>query len=176
MHPKDEDEFAQFVLAESGVVFVHGSNWSTPQPPLVESRRELRDYAPLLIWASTETPPLVAERIEWRDGVFWNWTSEHLTIQFLRSDLFQRKILTEGRIAVATEPCSKQEARRLEERYRRLRKWLKARYRNSVMCWHPDKPDVSAWVGPHAIDWVKSGVGREFRQFREGSAAVLCDV
>src|SRR5262249_49108032 len=101
MHPLDEAEFAEMVIAEQGTVFVNGPSWSTPQPPVCTDRHHAGSY--LMIWNPSETLPLSGKRYQHDNKEWWYCENEFLTIQFLRSG-FQHgePFLFEGRIAVAT--------------------------------------------------------------------------
>jgi len=68
MREKDEEEFARFVLSESGIVFVHSVNWPTAEPVVVKSLEGIDDYAQVLIWCPAESPGLSAERVESEHG------------------------------------------------------------------------------------------------------------
>jgi hypothetical protein len=99
MHPMDEAEFVEAVLAEPGVVFVDGPSWTTPQPPTLTDIQSAGNY--LMIWKPSETPQLRANRHRQDDQEWWYCKNEYLTIQFLRSGFqYEEPFLFEGRLAV----------------------------------------------------------------------------
>jgi hypothetical protein len=109
----------------------------------------------------------------------WYCDSEMVTIQFLRSEIRQ-KIITQGSVAIATDQASPEEARGVEQRFKRLVKFVKKEYRNSIVSWYPadlrvpptaldipwggHKLDPQIWVGPSAERWLKEDLSRRIRQ------------
>jgi hypothetical protein len=188
MHPDEEKRFVTMVLDEPGVVLVHGGNWPSRAPPLVRSLDDIDDYAPISIWCPEETPPPQVRYIESAHGNFWD--GNVAAIQFLRSYIHDDAVLTEGRIAVATHwgseaTCDDESARCLERRYKRLRKWFRANYANSVVAWHapdsprsptnPGKPDPQVWVGEIALRWLRAP-NHSFKQCHTyKTEAILCE-
>jgi hypothetical protein len=117
MDPEDERAFIQAVLAEPETVLGDGPPWHTPDPPLLDPAH-LPATSYLLIWNRREVPVLKAKK----SGDVWEPVNEgNLTIQFLRSPLWDDNILCEGRIAVTTTSVR---GAAVERRYRKLRKWI----------------------------------------------------
>lgn len=101
------------------------------------------------------------------------------SVQFSRS-LLEREILTEGRFALATSGFSLEETLpehlvlESEELFKKLRRFIKSRYRNGVVHWwnptlpksptNPGKPDRSVWLGPEALRWWNSAPDHKLKQ------------
>jgi hypothetical protein len=169
MDAQDERAFIQAVVAEPDTVLVDGPPWKTAAIPLLDPAR-LPDSSYLLIWNRAEASRLKAKA----SGDYWEPRyEEELTIQFLRSWLWDNCILCEGRIAVATTTVG---AAAVERRYKRLRKMLQRMYQNEILCWwhpsgpttekNPSAPDASVWVGPGALAWLRSNPRHKFKQTR----------
>ena len=161
MHPDDQAEFVDEVLSESGVVLVDGPKWETPDPPLLSGAEEGGRH--LMIWNADETRPLLGRHHTHDGDQWWYCKNESLTLQFLRSSLYE-SFIVEGRIAVGSDDAGKSAAA-VDKRYKRLRRWLKKTYTNGVLFWqnvnagrsatNPGKPCSSSWVGPHAMAWLE---------------------
>lgn len=171
----DEQEFASAVVEEPDTFLVNGPHWPSAAVPLVGPGQLSGADSYLMIWNKAEVPRLRAKRA----GDYWEACNDRTTIQFLRSQLWDGTILTEGRIAIATED------ERIARRYRRLRKVLRQTCRNKVVCWthpgaptsakNPGKPDRNVWVGPGALRWLQEGGRHKFKQERYGLVeAVVC--
>lgn len=106
-------------------------------------------------------------------------------------------VITEGRIAVSTNPSPDFPAlsvKSLQKRYGNLRKDIRKKYSNSIIQWrnpavpfapagpnrsaNPSKPDPQVWVGPHALRWLRERADRRIKQFREGNveAVLVADI
>jgi hypothetical protein len=171
MDAEDERPFIRAIVAEPETVLVGGPPWQTSDAPPLDSTRLPNNYY-LLIWNRREVPVLKAKK---SDGV-WEVANEgNLTIQFLRSQFWDETILCEGRIAVATTSAR---SVAVERRYRKLRKWLQGAFRNNVVRWwhplgpktakNPSEPDRTLWVGPSALQWLRSNSTHKFKQDRFG--------
>jgi hypothetical protein len=172
MLPEDERELVRIITAEAGIVFVDGPKWDTPEPPIVSRLEACDSYLEyLLIWNQLEQPSLNADRHE-RDGaVWWYCRNEEVTIQFLRSRYHPGDpCVHDGRLAVATTQRGEQarpgqNVSAVERRYLALKRHIQKTYTNKVVIWqnrslpssrtNPTKPDVSLWVGPHALRWLE---------------------
>jgi hypothetical protein len=185
MHPEDETEFAQYIIAESGVVFVDGPSWPVPRPPTMTDIHNGGNY--LMIWNPTETPDLMANHHQKDGKEWWYCNNEFLTIQFLRSGFqYDEPYLFEGRIAIATTDKTKvyyhePTASSIERRFKTLTKLLKKTYTNKVIIYqnvslprsktNPLRPSTNCWVGPHAMEWLREEPSNRWvQQFREGRA------
>jgi hypothetical protein len=169
MDVQDERAFIHAVAAEADTVLVDGPPWKTAAIPLLDPGH-LPDSSYLLIWNRAEAPRLKAKA----SGASWEpRREEELTIQFLRSWLWDNCILCEGRIAVATTTV---QAAAVERRYKWLRKLIQSTYQNEILCWwhssgprtekNPSAPDTSTWVGPGALAWLRSNPRHKFKQSR----------
>jgi hypothetical protein len=170
MHPMDEAEFVEAVLAEPGIVFVDGPSWTTPQPPAMTDLQCAGNY--LMIWKPSETPKLRANHHQKDDKEWWYCKNEYLTIQFLRSGFqYNEPFLFEGRLALGTtadngKPFHAPSAAFIERRFKNLKKTVQLRYTNNVLIWqcislprsknNPSKPSALTWVGPHALQWLRA--------------------
>jgi hypothetical protein len=168
MHPDDEPAFVQVVTTEVGTVFVDGTNWPTPRPPITNDLQTAGNY--LMIWNPHQTPKLTATHFRNEDEEWWNCKNEFVTIQFLRSGFqYGEPFLFEGSIAVGTTDMDKSffhepSAPAVEERFKALRKFIKKAYTNKAIIWQsmsaprsntiPHRPDASLWVGPRALIWL----------------------
>jgi len=171
MDAEDERAFIRAVVAEPETVLVSGPPWQSSDVPLLDPTR-LPDNYYLLIWHRREVPVLKAKK---SNGV-WELTNEgNLTIQFLRSRFWDKTILCDGRIAIATTSAR---GVAVERRYRKLRKWFQGTFRNNVVRWwhppgpktakNPGAPDRTLWVGPSALQWLRSNSAHKFKQDRFG--------
>src|SRR5260370_19404575 len=139
MHPSDEAEFVNLVIAEPGTVLVNGPTWSSPRPPIKTDIQSCGNYA--MIWNPSETPALAGRHLRKENAEWWYCENEFLTIQFLRSGFqFGEPFLFEGRTALATTDKGGGEfhgpsAHAIEERFKRLRKFIKKNYANGVIIW-----------------------------------------
>jgi hypothetical protein len=191
MHPSDERDFEQLLLADESVRFIGGPRWNTQEPVTSRSLADIHNTY-CIIWSTSEISQLNAEYIPTCND--WYCRSEHATIQFLRSEM-DDTLLIEGRIAISTVPSidfPELSVKNLEMRYGTLRKYLRKRYSNSIVQWrdptrpyaprgpnrsaNPSKPDAQLWVGPHALRWLREGQGRRCKQMRQSNVeAVLVD-
>lgn len=184
MHPLDEKVFVQTVLAEPGVVFVDGRKWLTPNPPIKTDISSAGDH--LLIWQSGETPELEGHHHQKDNQQWWYCENEYLTIQFLRSGLQDEQYLFTGRIAIWTttkegEVTHLASAASIEKRFKFLKKFLQKTYTNNVLLWqnlslprsktNPCKPDSKAWIGPHALEWLRENPTERWVQTFKGAGA-----
>ncbi|HEX8913371.1 MAG TPA: hypothetical protein VF796_13505 [Humisphaera sp.] len=190
MHPADEREFEQLLVADESIRFIAGPRWRSETPASSRSLADVDNYC--IVWSTGDIAKLEAEYMPSCDD--WYCRSEYATVQFLRSELVGT-VITEGRIAVATGPRSGfpvSSVKRLERRYGDLRKFIRKRYSNSIIQWrnptapyapagpnrsaNPSKPDPQVWVGPHALQWLREGSDRRLKQVRQGIIeAVLVD-
>ena len=100
MHPDDEREFEQLLLADESIRFIEGPRWKTQTPLTSRSLAEIRDdYC--IIWSPNDIAKLKAEYIPTCND--WYCRSEHATIRFWRSEI-AGPVITEGRISVGTIP------------------------------------------------------------------------
>lgn len=182
MHPDDEKDFEQEVLAEEGVVLVDGPIWTSDSPAKLNSLDRIGNYC--IIWSTLDRPSLSAQY----KGGEWHCDSEMATIQFLRSRI-HGDLLTEGSLSISTDPATQTEARRIEKRFHSYFMHMKSNYRNSAVCWYsltpflpaapgrsanPGMPDSNVWVGPHALRWLRADKHRRVRQHSSfGAYAVL---
>jgi hypothetical protein len=177
MLAEDEKRFVQAILEEPHTVLVNGPQWDTADVPLLGAASLPSSAWYLLIWNRAEVPRL---RVMRRDDC-WEVSNEHTTIQFLRCQLWNKRILCAGRISVA--PVGR--ALRLERRYKRLRKVIQNTCRNGVICWvdprhptsdkNPSEPDRQVWVGSRALEWLRQGRGHKFKLDRYSFVeAILC--
>lgn len=182
MHTDDEREFAEFILADLGTIFVDGPKWDKPEPPVTSKIDDAGSY--LMIWNPKQTPPMKANHYDNEHGEWWYCKSEQFTIQFLRSGFQHNEpFLFEGRIAVATtEQGTKETAmgwvQSVEERYKNLRKWIRKRCQNDVLIYqntdlprsptNPCKVAADIWIGPHALKWLESNPGGRWVQQSRG--------
>ena len=58
LYPDDEWEFAEFIPAELGTIFVDGPKWLEPEPPVTSKIDEAGSY--LMILNPKQTPPMKA--------------------------------------------------------------------------------------------------------------------
>jgi hypothetical protein len=123
MHPADERDFEELLTSDESIRFIAGPRWKTETPKTSRSLADIHDdYC--IIWATSDTPNLKAEYIPSCDD--WYCRSEYATIQFLRSEMDDDGVITEGRIAVSTIPNGDFPAssvKSLEKRYGNLRKY-----------------------------------------------------
>ena len=79
-----------------------------------------------------------------------------------------------------TEDFSATRVKRLEARYKELRRYVRKHYANSVVQWrnptipyapatqnrsaNPGPPDQKVWVGPHALAWLAECRSRRIKQ------------
>jgi hypothetical protein len=178
MHGEDEQHFVQAIVEEPHTLLVNGPQWDTADVPLLDPVNLPPSAWYVLIWNKAEVPRLRAKR----RGECWEVSNEHMTIQFLRCQLWDNSILCEGRISIATVG----RAQALERRYKRLRKVIQHTFRNRVICWTTQKypgsdknlsePDPQCWVGSGALEWLRHGRRHKFKldrySFLEG---ILCD-
>ncbi len=180
MHPDDEDEFGAEILADETVRLIDGPRWQSELPVVTRTLSDVvGSYC--TIWSSADLQQLGSRYIESCDD--WYCNTEYATIQFLRSEVSE-SIISEGRIALSTSYALDDfpglNAKQVEIRFRVFRKFIKRRYRNSVVQWcnptrpmtpaakdrsaNPSKPDVQLWVGPHALRWLQGDDRRRIKQ------------
>jgi len=164
MDAADERRFVDTVLEEPQTFLINGPHWKTPSVPVVvpENLSDAETY--LMIWNKAVIPRLRAKR----NNDYWEACNESTTIQFLRCRLRDEVVLTEGRIAVASDREG------VERLYSRLRKIIQQTFKNQVICWfapdaprtakNPSKPDPSCWVGPGALEWLRKSTRHRFKQ------------
>jgi hypothetical protein len=179
MHPDDENEFVAEVLRDSPVVLIDGPRWKTPQPTVTKTITEIGSYC--IIWSPSDLKELKADFIPTCND--WYCRSEFATIQFLRSLVADDRI-KDGRIAIATSEKDDGCPQNVERRYKTLSKYIKKRYRNSVIQWqnlnaplvlatesrseNPSEPDNSLWIGPHAMSWLQADPSHVVGQTAKG--------
>jgi hypothetical protein len=167
MHPDDEREFVDELLLDDSIVLINGPRWKTREPVAYRSLEFIDYYC--IIWCMKDLPALDAKFIPNCND--WYCKSEGATIQFLRSCI-NGSVLTLGRLAVGTDSETSEVAQSVEQRYRRLRKFVQKRYRNKVLRWrnpelpanrasvgrssNPSKPDNAVWIGLAALDWLEA--------------------
>ena len=182
MHPADERDFEQLLVSDESIRFIAGPRWKAETPETSRSLADTHGYH-CMIWSLSDIAKLNAEYIPTCDD--WYCRSEQATIQFLRSQM-DEAVITEGRLAVCTVespafPASS--VANLENRYKKLRSYIKRNFLNSIIQWrnptlpyapagpnrsaNPSKPDSQVWVGPHALRWLQERSDRKIKQFRE---------
>ena len=176
MHPLDESAFAELILSDEDVRIVDGPIWKNERPRAFQSINDIKGTY-CIIWSRRDRPTLTARYKP--DGNEWYCDSEMATVQFLRSEV-RGTTLTEGAIAIATNPVSSAEAHGVEKRYRALRHFIKSHYTNSVLRWYdpnapiapaapgrsanPSAPDPQVWVSPSVRPWLAEDPRRTIRQ------------
>jgi hypothetical protein len=168
MHPDDEREFVNFLLADPTIQFIDGPRWPTEEPTTTRELNGVGWYC--IIWSPNDLAKLTARYVSNCND--WYCKSEYATLQFLRSRI-DGTTLTDGRIAVSTnvsvEDFSPDKAKQVDGRFNKIRRYIKQRYTNSIIRWYssrapvgpatkersanPGKPDKSMWVGPAALSW-----------------------
>jgi hypothetical protein len=176
MSSADERSFVGAIVKEAHTVLVNGPQWPSPAAPLVDPPQLAGAETYLLIWNKSEVPRLSAKR----SGAYWEAYNEKTTIQFLRCQLWDESVLTEGRIAISTED------KHIQRRYQRLRQVIRQTCRNGLVCWlqpaaprtakNPSAPDRQVWVGPDALNWLRCSARHAFKQDRHGlTQAIICE-
>src|SRR5262249_54435101 len=155
MDAGDEHRFVDAIVEEPHTFLVNGPHWQSSAVPVVEPEDLAGAGSYLMIWNKAEIPRLRAKKV---DG-YWEGYNDSTTIQFLRSQLWDESVLTEGRMAIATDDVH------IERRYKRLRRVIQQTFRNRILCWfhsgaartakNPSEPDRSVWVGPGAVAWLQ---------------------
>lgn len=91
-------------------------------------------------------------------------------IQFCPS-VSKNSVLNSGRIAIATTGTEQvyESSLKGERIFKRLRRWMRERYSNSLVCRNMNIPgsDMAVrdfWVGPFAEAWVLEDAGRVLKQ------------
>ncbi|KEQ03222.1 hypothetical protein [Pseudorhizobium pelagicum] len=183
MHPDDEREFFRQILSEEDVFLIDGPIWKAP---IAEPRSPSEIGTYCIIWSPKDRPSLTATL---RRNGDWYCDSEMVTIQFLRSEI-TNNLITQGSIAIATNLAAPDEAAGVEKRFRVLTRFIKKKYKNSVVSWYPaEGPRPSAelthpaldqmldpliWVGPFAEQWLREDHERLIRQhWSYGAYAIL---
>ena len=97
-------------------------------------------------------------------------------IQYQRSQLMEG-VLSAGRIAIATTDLNGNtnfsNSKEIEVIYKKLRRWLKKRCINSLVCFNEQfdnttlQPVKTLWVAPSALDRCKNGKVK-LKQFHSG--------
>jgi len=167
MHPEDEQSVVAELFRDPSVVLVDGPRWKSSKPNTTRELASVGNYC--IIWSPDDLPELEARFVPTCND--WYCESEHSTIQFLRSSL-HGSVLTDGRLAISTEGATTHAGSGVERRFKRLRKFVKKTFANSVVCWqnmntpatpaspsnsaNPSKPDTSFWVGPVAMTWLRA--------------------
>ena len=179
MHPDDEDDFAAFVLSDATVRFIDGPRWKTESANCFRTLKRIGGYC--IIWSPDDLAELTSRYIPTCED--WYCESEYATIQFLRSEIGASEV-TVGRIAIGTNhrdsDFSESNAKQVEARYNRLRRFLKKNYSNSVVHWYnsgshtplpkPRRPPAygdpvkNLWVGPKTLRWLRENRNRRVRQ------------
>jgi hypothetical protein len=175
MDADDERRFVDAIVEDPHTFLVNGPHWQSSAVPVVEPQNLASAESYLMIWNKAEIPRLRARKA---DG-YWEAYNDRATIQFLRCELWDESILTEGRIAIATDDAA------IERRYKRLRRQIHQTFRNEIVCWfhpgaprtakNPSEPDHSVWVGPGALAWLRGKDRRKFKQERTApTEAIVC--
>jgi hypothetical protein len=176
MHPRDEAVLMAELLRDPAVLLVNGPRWKSAVPPTTRNVSTVGSYC--IIWSTEDLPELAAHFIPGCND--WYCRAEYATIQFLRCSITET-VITEGRLAISTDPGAIETAANVERRYKLLCRAIKATYLSSVVRWHnpdfpeapagpsrsanPSAPDPSLWVGPAAISWLASDAGRRIKNF-----------
>lgn len=180
MHPDDEASLLRVLLKDPSINLIDGPRWKGPQPDGLRTIHSIGNHC--MIWSKGDLPDLKARFIPTCND--WYCSSEHSTIQFLRSSL-AKNVLIEGRFAVSTEGALSRVASSVERRYKMLRSLIKKTYSNGVVEWrnptlpmapagprrsaNPSKPDPALWVSPVAMAWLRSDPARCIKQFTSGN-------
>ena len=175
MHPDDDFALVAELLRDSAVLLVDGPRWKTASPPTTRNVSAVGWYC--IIWSPEDLPDLTAKFIPTCND--WYCTAEYATIQFLRCKITEA-VITEGRLAISTDPANKATAAGVERRYKLLRRTIQKTYLNSVVRWrnpnrpeapagpsrsaNPSEPDGSLWVGPAAMRWLAGDTARRINQ------------
>jgi hypothetical protein len=179
MHPEDEAALMNELLRDPAVLLVDGPRWKSAQPPATRSLIEVGRYC--IIWSPEDLPELEADFIPTCDD--WYCRSERATLQLLRSEVIDA-VITDGRLAISTDPMQPGILENVEHRYRVLCRYIKKSYVNSVVVWrnvdrpeapagpsrsaNPSAPDRSVWVGPAAMGWFSQHATRRIKQSLSG--------
>ena len=149
MHPDDEQTFIAEALRDASVCLIDGPRWPTRTPVRHRSLHTIGQYC--ILWSTDDAPQLAAEFLPATGD--WYCRSEHLTIQFLRSQL-AGSVLTEGRIAVATDDREPAAAHGVARRYRALSRFIRRSYRNRLLRWFD--PAAAAPRTSTAAKWART--------------------
>ena len=187
MHPEDEEKFFQQILADEQVVLIGGPRWKTASPTCTRSISDITgNYC--IIWSPSDLSVLKSRHIAKAND--WYCSSEYATIQFLRSEVAE-SVVTRGRIAISTDhgEIPGDMVKQIVARYNTLRKYIKTNYDNSLARWfspnapilpaakgrsaNPGKMDKTLWIGPKALQWLRSDGRRRIRAFKTGGAEAL---
>ena len=181
MHPDDEREFVDDLLRDDSVGLINGPRWKASEPTVHRSLESIDTYC--IIWSKKDLAQLDAEFIPKCND--WYCRSEGATIQFFRSRI-NGSVLTEGRLAVGTNSQPIEIAQVVDERYLKLRKFIKKRYRNNMLRWrnptlpspatagrssNPSKPDNSVWIGLAALNWLEAD--SETRRVKQFTSSIV---
>ena len=99
MDSVDERPFVDAVVEEPHTFLINGPHWQSFTVPVVEPEDLATAESYLMIWNKAEIPRLRAKKV----NGYWEAYNDNTTIQFLRSQLWDKAILTEGRISIATD-------------------------------------------------------------------------
>jgi len=181
MHPDDETSLLADILRDQEVLFIDGPRWNSAEPETTRNISLVGHYC--IIWSPADQPKLAASFIPSCND--WYCRSEYATIQFLRSKI-SGDAISDGRLAIGTDPANQASAAGVERRYRAICKFIKKSYANSVVQWrNPERPeapaspsrsanpsmaDRSLWVGPAAMKWLAE---RPDRRIAPGHGGVV---
>lgn len=185
MHPDDEISFVSEVLSDESIFLIDGPRWKKSIPSTFRSIKDVQgSYC--IIWSSADFGEMRARYSETTSN--WYCETEFATIQFLRSETKGTEITT-GRIAVATNHreafFTDETAKIVDSRFRRLQRFLKKSYTNSIVRWYNSRarvplpepestePDSSLWVGPNAIRWFQWFEEDKERRIRQSGSLVV---
>jgi hypothetical protein len=130
MHPEDENSLLRALLTDPSVLLIDGPRWKGAKPEATRDLSSIGSYC--IVWSPDDLSELSADFIPTCND--WYCRSEHSTIQFLRSTL-TGAVLTEGRLAVATDTAQPRTASSVERRYRMLHRVIEKTYANAVVEW-----------------------------------------
>lgn len=175
MHPDDEFTFMETLLRERETVLIDGPRWKSETPPVTRNVSEIGSHG--IIWSPNDLAVLPAKFISSCGD--WACRGEHATIQFLRSSIVD-SVITEGRLAISTDPLRHDGAGQVERRYKFLSRSIKRTYENAIVRWrnphlphptsttkrtaNPSNLDRSLWVGPFAHRWLADDSSRRIKQ------------
>lgn len=173
MNADDERRFVKTILEEPDTFLINGPHWASSSVPLVTSAYLAGADHYLMIWNQAIVPRLQSKQV----ADYWEAYNASTTIQFLRCRLWDKAVLTEGRLTIATEIVG------VIREYHRVQKLIRQTYQNGVVCWvnrnapestkHAAKPDASIWVGPGAMEWLRSNKQHQFKQSRNASSEAV---
>jgi hypothetical protein len=188
MHPEDERDFANVLLSDETIQFIDGPRWKSKAPEYSRKLEDIGWYC--IIWSPTDLDPLDSRFVPTCNDYYCE--SEYATIQWLRCELDNESII-DGRIAISTQGgfgrFSEAQAKQVDARFSKLRRYVKQHYSNSVARWYDDRfpfapkgpkrsanpsdPDKSLWVGPAALTWLRADKNRRIEQKASGTKAFI---